>query len=119
MHEKMYLQWPQDNSGDFRGCRRQRGLYGNLRGGSDGKRRPFYEKPLCVVRKRSFNGDTQSRPTVEANEEDPLPIIFRLVKSGYGSVSELMEMPARTIMQALHYENFCSDYESEYMELNK
>lgn len=28
-------------------------------------------------------------------------------------------MDARTVLQALNYEKFCSDYEMAYMELNR
>lgn len=45
-------------------------------------------------------------------------ILFRLVKSGYGSFEEVSRMNAREIIQAVHYENFVSDYESSYVELN-
>jgi hypothetical protein len=34
-----------------------------------------------------------------------------LVKAGYGSLAEVQEMDARTVLQALNYEKFCADYE--------
>lgn len=46
-------------------------------------------------------------------------IYFRLVKAGYGSLNEVREMDARTVLQALFYEDFRSDYELVFMELNK
>lgn len=46
-------------------------------------------------------------------------ILFRLVKSGYGSFEEVSRMSAREVIQAVHYENFISDYESSYMEINR
>ena len=46
-------------------------------------------------------------------------IYFKLVKSGYGSLKEVKEFDARTVLQALNYEKFVSDYESAYMEVNK
>jgi len=48
-----------------------------------------------------------------------LLIHFRLVKSGYGSLKEVQEMTARTVIQALNYESFLSDYEAAFMEKNK
>jgi hypothetical protein len=41
------------------------------------------------------------------------------VKAGYGTLREVEEMNARTVLQALYYESFISDYESAYMEMNK
>jgi hypothetical protein len=47
-------------------------------------------------------------------------IYFRLCKAGYaGSVLEAAEFDARTVIQALYYEDFCSDYEHTFLELNK
>lgn len=46
-------------------------------------------------------------------------LYFRLVKMGYGSFNEVRELDARVVLQAFHYEKFCSDYESAYVELNK
>jgi hypothetical protein len=44
---------------------------------------------------------------------------LKLVKVGLGSLSEVREMDARTVLQALNFEKFCSDFEAAYMELNK
>lgn len=38
---------------------------------------------------------------------------------GLGSLREVKELDARTVLQALNYEKFCADYEAAYMELNK
>jgi len=46
-------------------------------------------------------------------------IYFRLAKAGYGSVNEIAEWDAKTVLQALNYENFVNDYELAYYELNK
>jgi hypothetical protein len=46
-------------------------------------------------------------------------IYFRLAKAGYGSVSEIAEWDARTVLQALNYEKFIDDYERAWLELNK
>jgi hypothetical protein len=42
-----------------------------------------------------------------------------LAKAGYGSVNEIEQWDARRVLQALYYEEFLSDYESTYVELNK
>jgi hypothetical protein len=46
-------------------------------------------------------------------------LLFKLVKSGYGSLKELKEADVREVMQALHYEEFCGNYEAEYVALNR
>lgn len=46
-------------------------------------------------------------------------IHFRLVKAGYGSLEEVKEMDARTVLQALNFEKFCNDYDLAYLELSK
>jgi len=43
-----------------------------------------------------------------------------MVKLGYASsLAEAQEMPARSVVQALYYEEFLADYERAYLELNK
>lgn len=47
-------------------------------------------------------------------------IYFRLCKEGYASsVPEAMTLDARTVLQALAYEAFLSDYERTYIKLNE
>lgn len=41
------------------------------------------------------------------------------MKAGLGSLNEVREFDARTVLQALNYEQFCDDYEAAYVELNK
>lgn len=49
-----------------------------------------------------------------------LLIYLRLCKAGYArSVAEAAELDARTVLQAINYESFCSDYEQAFLELNK
>lgn len=49
-----------------------------------------------------------------------LLVYFRLCKEGYAaSISDAMTLDSRTVLQALHYENFLSDYERAFAELNK
>ena len=85
-------------------------------GGSQVQLDPFYEKPLCKV----FNvpGGGQSEPKVEISQ-DPLVIIFKLVKSGYGDIEVVKRMNSREVLQAIEYEKFTADYQAAYIELNK
>jgi hypothetical protein len=46
-------------------------------------------------------------------------IFFRLAKAGYASVNEIETWDARKVLQALHYEKFCVDYENVFVEMNK
>ena len=46
-------------------------------------------------------------------------IYFKLVKLGYGSYNEVVELDARVVIQALNYEKFCDDYESAYLEMRR
>jgi len=85
-------------------------------GGDKAQCPPFRESPLCRV--LSNVGDSARRPRIEA-ANDPLLIIFRLAKAGYGSVREIQEWDARMVLQALHYEQFVDDYERAYIELHK
>jgi len=48
-----------------------------------------------------------------------LLIHLRLVKAGYGSIAEVRELDARTVLQALNYEKFIDDFERAYLEINK
>lgn len=48
-----------------------------------------------------------------------LLIHLRLVKAGYGTLKEVKEMNARTVLQILNFEKFNNDYESAYMEMCK
>lgn len=48
-----------------------------------------------------------------------LVYFFRLVKAGYGPLSEVKKMTAREVLQALCYEKFLTDYEDSYVELNR
>ena len=44
---------------------------------------------------------------------------MRLSKAGYGNVLEIEEMSVDIVLDLLAYDSFTSDYESEYIELNK
>lgn len=58
------------------------------------------------------------RPRIKAKDDDLL-LFFKLSKAGYGTVDELEKWNARKVLQALAYENFCDEYETTFMELNK
>ena len=45
--------------------------------------------------------------------------MFRLTKLGFGNFKEVTELDSRVVIQALHYEDFISDYEYAYMEIEK
>lgn len=70
-----------------------------------------------------FSAESEKLPRVVASERDEdvnLMIYFRLVKGGYAaSVGEAKQFDARTVLQALYYENFLVDFERAYIELNK
>jgi hypothetical protein len=52
-------------------------------------------------------------------KDDVLLVYFKLCKAGYASsVKEASEMDARSVIQALHYENFCNDWEEQFLKLN-
>jgi hypothetical protein len=48
--------------------------------------------------------------------DDDLLIMFKLVRSGYGSLSEVEMFDARTVLQALVYDKFINDYEAAFLE---
>ncbi len=61
----------------------------------------------------------QDTPEVKVTDDDLL-VYFRLCKAGYASsVTEAAGLSARVVLQALHYEKFCNDYENAYLELNR
>lgn len=51
--------------------------------------------------------------------DEALLIAARLAKSGYGTVEQIMESDVRAVMAMVHYEAFVSDYEEEFLHLNK
>lgn len=77
---------------------------------------PFYEKPLFKV--FSVPRENRNEPRVEV-KQDPLVIIIRLVKMGYGDIETVKRMNSREVLQAIQYEKFTADYQAAYMELNK
>ena len=74
-----------------------------------GKYSPFREGPLCEV--RGNVRDLESGPETVIID-DTLLIHLKLVKAGYGSFKDVIELNARVVLQALYYDKFLSDYES-------
>jgi hypothetical protein len=54
---------------------------------------------------------------ITASELDIL--CLRLAKAGYGKPQDIAEMDCDWVMKMIQYEDFCSEYESKYFELNK
>ena len=77
---------------------------------------PFYEKPFFKVL-GSYKGNT-NEPKIEV-KSDPLVVILKLVKAGYGDIEVVKRMNSREVLQALSYEKFITDYQTAYTELNK
>jgi hypothetical protein len=44
---------------------------------------------------------------------------FQLVELGMGNYKEVQELDARTVIQCLAYEQFKSEYQTTYLEINK
>lgn len=44
-------------------------------------------------------------------------IIYNLIKKGYGSYNDLVNLPINIILDMFNYETFISDYESVYSYL--
>ena len=79
---------------------------------------PFSERPICRLRdKPGYAG--RRYPAVEQDEEySELIIYYRLVKMGLGDFYTVQKMTAREVLQALNYENFISEYELAFSEMN-
>ena len=41
------------------------------------------------------------------------------MKAGYGSLNEVREFDAKTVIETLNYEKFLGDYEEAFLELNR
>lgn len=46
-------------------------------------------------------------------------VALRLAKEGFGTMTEILEMPADQVLNALEYCGFLSDYQDTYMNLNR
>ena len=44
---------------------------------------------------------------------------MKLSKAGYGTILEILDTPVDLVLDMISYEEFCMDYESEFIELNK
>ncbi len=43
---------------------------------------------------------------------------MKLTKCGYGSITEIKTLDAKTFMDLVHYQNYLDDYTKEFQELN-
>lgn len=77
---------------------------------------PFYEKPYFKV--LSNHESKRNEPSVEI-KNDPLVLVLKLVKAGYGDIEVVKRMSSREFLQAVAFEKFERDYQVAYMELNK
>lgn len=79
--------------------------------------RAFYSRPLCKVISRDWR-DNKILPRVEAVDHT-LIYFFKLIKIGYGSMENVKKMNSIEVLQALHYEDFLTQWESEFLRLNQ
>ena len=79
----------------------------------------FYQSSCFVVKKLTTRSE-QVKPKTKIDCQDTDLIVLRLAKAGYGGGNpEVIEnMSVDWVLKMFHYENFCNDYESEYMNLN-
>ena len=78
---------------------------------------PFFRKPYFEVKKSS--SESKRKPEVEIRAEEGDIICLKLAKSGYGNPEAISQMTASWVLKMSQYENFCQDYEEEYLNLNK
>lgn len=79
----------------------------------------FYQAPSFIVTKVTAGSNT-IKPKTKIDCQDTDLIVLRLAKAGYGGGNpEVIEnMSVSWVLKMFHYENFCNDYESEYINLN-
>jgi len=77
---------------------------------------PFYEKPFFKV--IGFSRERKNEPKIEV-AQNPLTVIIKLVRAGYGDIEVVKRMNSREVLQALAYEKYLIDYQDSYTELNK
>lgn len=88
------------------------------------KPRPFRSRPVFrVIRTRRIReeaGQYKRRPKVEIDDQLAFTSI-RLAKAGYfnGDPVAVLRAPVDVVENILSYEDFASEYETEYVELNK
>lgn len=86
----------------------------------EGECMAFYRSPAFIVAKVTGRSGEQIKPKTKISCDDDDLIVLRLAKAGYGGGNpEVIEnMSVDWVLKMFHYENFCSDYENEYINLN-
>lgn len=73
---------------------------------------------MCSVLTSVPTGAGEERfPSVKA-VDDKLLVYLKLVEMGLGSLAQVRELDSRTVLQALAYQKFKSDYQRAYIYLN-
>lgn len=76
-----------------------------------GKCKAFYDKSFVII-KETFTRDINNySPQIEIRDNAAYAL-FRLSKLGYGTITELMSMSSKVILQLLNFERFNNDYET-------
>jgi hypothetical protein len=85
-----------------------------------GKPTPFFQAPTLKVR-RTTSKESTRQPRTEINLEEAYIICLKLAKAGYGggNPETIGQMSPDWVIKILDYENFCGDWEEEYLNLNK
>ena len=80
---------------------------------------PFFQESPFIVHRTSTKDAKLPRVTIR--EEEAIVVALRVAKAGYygGDLEKILKAEADLVLKALHYSNFCTEYEEEYMELNK
>lgn len=88
-------------------------------GGGQTYTRPFFREPRFEV--LSGQGPDRPHPKVRVTEEDDaLVTALRLSQQrGFGTVTEILAMPAELVLTMAEYADFLADYQRADMELNK
>lgn len=70
---------------------------------------------------RGAPGDTGRYPEAEVNASDEIVVALRVAKAGYygGDPERVLAARVDLVIAALEYEVFTSDYEREYIRINK
>lgn len=66
-----------------------------------------------------FSGSKYKYPVVKHTFDDCVLLSIKLSKLGYGKPQEILDMPLETVLGIVIYENFVSEYEERFIEINK
>ena len=83
------------------------------------KFKPFSQAPYFKV--KWLSGQKGRKPEIEIAASELDLICLRLAKAGYGGgiPQSIAYMDCDWVMKMIQYEDFCSDYEKAYLDLNK